>query len=352
MYIKLPDGTEIGITFDDLVSAVKCLRRSSTSHLMYDNDKIQAYYSKTQQWLTCVRPKGQVITAPYQLVADYRVQSAPKDWGTVQCIEPFEFPRILEAHRTEMVSMFEAAKKLPKGNRQSARVQSYRLTEAGRLEIIVQRAMYYDQVGTNLTLDFPFKSEQASKLGGSRCVRDWDMSHSSAPGVVPDFQDSQLANTVGVAVGLTALDQFGQRLIVKRLRDKNVAVYQNQWHVPFSFALAWPEGLVPGESMSVSEFIRRDYGHELAQELPGLEPTDFDPPQLLAFCRDMVRGGKPQFFFEIRARHSVNELRTRIRSDGAEFLNQTDVVDSLRPPLSAELLAFAVLVGLPNIGAD
>lgn len=208
--------------------------------------------------------------------------------------------------------------------------------------------MYYDQVGTNLTLDYPFGLSFANGMDAAKNVREWDMAHSPDPGIVPDLQDSQLANTVGVAVGVTAKDQFGQWQILKRLRDKHVAVYENQWHVPFSFALAWPEGFDPGEQMTISEFIRRDYGHELAEELRGIEASAFEPPRILAFCRDMVRGGKPQFFFEIRSRLTVEGLRARIRSDGAEYKNQTGVVDGVRSALSPELLAFAVLVGMPT----
>ena len=346
MYWKLPDGSEIGLSFDDLLSAVKLLYRSGTPHLIYDTDKIRSFYSNTRDWLEYDGPSGTVV-APYQLVADFRKGNAPKGWGSVKCVEPYQFPLVLEEHRAKMVAMFESAKKLPKGNRQSPRVKSFRFDESNILELTVQLAMYYDQVGTNLTLDQPFGSSFSSGIGIAKCVREWDMAHSSCPGVVPDLENSQLANTVGVAVGVTALDQFGQRQILKRLRDKKVAVYENQWHIPFSFALAWPDDLEPGESISISDFIRRDYGHELAEELPGIEPTDFESPRIIAFCRDMVRGGKPQFFFEIRSRLSINELQARIRSDGAEFRNKTDIVDGVGPSLSTELLAFGVLVGIP-----
>lgn len=346
MYVKLPDGTEIGVTFDDVLSSVKLLFKSSTALLNYDANSTQTYYSGTPSWLTYDGPFGKVV-APYVVVADYRKLSAPKDWGSVICTQPYEFPRVLEGHRAEMVRRLEKEGKLPKGNRPCPRVYDAQIEESGALKLIVQKAHYYDQVGTNLSLDFPFSSELIAKLGGSKCVRDWDMTNGLGNGLVPNLKDSQLANTVGVAVGVTAINQFGQRQILKRLRDRKVAVYANQWHVPFSFALAWPEGLDPHEKMSISEFIRRDYGHELAEELRGLEPTDFEPPQLLAFCRDMVRGGKPQFFFEIRSRLSVEQLHREIKSDDAEFRDQTEVVRGVQLGLSSELLAFAVLVGLP-----
>jgi hypothetical protein len=166
--------------------------------------------------------------------------------------------------------------------------------------------------------------------------------------LLPPLSSSRLANTIGVAVGVTAKDRFGQRQIIKRLRSGDVAVYEDQWHVPLSFALAWPEGFDTGETMTLSELISRDLGHELAEELHGLEPTDFEPPRPLAFCRDMVRGGKPQFFFEVRSRLSVDELRNRMRSDRAEFTSQTGVVESREPKLSPELLAFSMLVGMPS----
>jgi catechol 2,3-dioxygenase-like lactoylglutathione lyase family enzyme len=245
-----------------------------------------------------------------------------------------------------MVSKFESEKKLGRGNRACPRVRSFSRNESGDLHLELQHAMYFDQVGTNLTLDHPFDQSICESGHETRNVREWDLLNGGGPMLLPPLNSSRLANTIGVAIGVTAKDQFGQRQILKRLRGGNVAVYENQWHVPFSFALAWPEGLEPGETLTLSELIARDYGYELAEELPGIEPTDFYPPRPLAFCRDMVRGGKPQFFYEIQSRLSVDELRSRVRSDGAEYKNQTGVVDGIRPELSPELLAFSVLVGM------
>lgn len=116
MYIRLSDGTEFGLTFDDLVRAGKLLLGNSTPHLVYDVDKIRSFYSNTQNWLTYDGPSGEVVT-PYLLEADFRNGATPKNWGTVKCVEPYQFPLILEEHRTNMVAMFKSAKKLPGGER-------------------------------------------------------------------------------------------------------------------------------------------------------------------------------------------------------------------------------------------
>jgi hypothetical protein len=85
-----------------------------------------------------------------------------------------------------------------------------------------------------------------------------------------------------------------------------------------------------------------DWGHELAQEL-GLEVSDFEPPRPLVFCRDMVRGGKPQFFFEIVSRKPLEELRRSIGSDESEYVGKIETAEALSKTYSPELLAFSVL---------
>lgn len=346
-YIKLPDGTEIGVSLEDIILAIKMLFRNNTLCLTYDADRIISFYAKNSKWLAVTLPAGE-LRVPYINEVDFRSFVPPKHWGTVSCVEPFEFPHELQAHRAKMVAKFEAEKRLKKGNRPCPRVRSFSQTESSEFHLEVQKAWYFDQVGTNLTLDYPF--EQAMIINGAevRTVRDWDLLNGGRPMLAPPLSSSRLANTIGVAVGVTANDQFGRRQIVKRLRSSEVAVYENQWHVPLSFALAWPEGFDPGETMTLSELIGRDFGHELAEELPGFEPTDFTPPRLLAFCRDMVRGGKPQFFLEVQSRLSLNEIQDRMPSDYAEFTSQTGVMDRLEPKLSPELLAFSILVGMPS----
>lgn len=341
-YIRFSDGTEIGVSVEDIIYALKNLFKRNTPHLIYDVDKIIGFYTNTLGWLTYTEPSGEVIKAPYTLEVDFRATNPEKHWGVVHCEIPYEFPNELLAYRTQMVSDFTAKGKLHKGNRACPRVKSFDLTSRGKLHLCVQRAMYFDQVGTNLTLDFPFNEKTLKSRFEN--VRGWDLANGISPMVIPSFEQSKMANTIGIAVGITALDKFGKKQILKRMRTDNTAVYENQWHVPFSFALEWPDGFEPGERMTLSNMINRDYGHELAEEMPGIERSDFESPKLLAFCRDMIRGGKPQFFFEIRSRQPIETLQRQIRSDKVEYKNKTGIVEDLLPTLSPELIAFSLLV--------
>lgn len=342
-YIKLHDFIEIGLSPEFIISGIKMLFQNSSPYLTYDVDKIITFYASTPRWLTLTGSFGEKI-APYICEIDFRSLEPPKHWGTVSCSEPFEFPRELQAHRAKMVDRFNAERKIKKGNLPCPRVRSFSRTESGELHLELQQARYFDQVGTNLTLDYPFEQAIVVK-GGFECrtVREWDLSNGGGPMLLPPFDSSRLANTIGVAVGVTAKNRFGERQIIRRLRSSDVAVYANQWHVPLSFALAWPEGFAPGETMTLRDLIGQDFGHELAEELPGFEPTDFESVKPLAFCRDMIRGGKPQFFLEAQSRLSVEDLQNRIRSDNAEFRKHIGVVEGTKHNLSPELLAFSLL---------
>lgn len=342
-YIKLRDGTEIGVTFEDLVYSIKQLFTGSTPHLKYDLGFITGFYSKESQLLKLQSHRGDIL-APYVTMFDYRNRTFDKTWGHVAVSNPYEFPGELVSHRDRMVIRFNKEGKLRKGNRPCPRVLDVKIAENGLPSLTIQKAFYYDQVGTNLTPDEPLSP--SLMVRGLQCVsvRDWDLNQADCQQQLPTFIASKIANTIGVAVGLTAPDEYGRFHIIRRRRTEEVAVYEGQWHVPFSFALAWPDTLQTGDLLDLSHLILPDYGHEFAEELRGLEITDFEPARPLAFCRDMVRAGKPQFFFEIRSRIPLNKLKPQIKSDGAEYVKDVGVVSDLAAELSPELLAFSILV--------
>ncbi len=350
-YVKLQDGTEIGVTLEDLIHSIKMLFSGSTPHINYDLGCISRFYAKEPNWLTAHTTRGEV-TAPYAILFDYRDRVPDRAWGHVTVGSAYSFPKELQSHREAMVAKFDSEGKLSKGNRPCPRVLSFERGTDGLPILTVHRAFYNDQVGTNLTPDEPL--QPALKRGDFRCasVRSWDLAQAGSDERLPAFSASRLANTIGVAIGITVPDKYGRPLVLRRKRTKKVAVYEGQWHVPFSFALAWTESLRAGDSLNLADLILPDYGHEFAEELRGLEITDFEPARPLAFCRDMVRAGKPQFFFEIKSRIPLEDLRKRIGPDALEYRGQVGVADGQAVEMSPELLAFSLLVSRGEMDAS
>jgi len=340
-YIKQElGGFSWGLTLKEIVEALALLRRVKTPYLVYDN-AFKSYTCRDLAWLSATTAQGSIV-APYTIEHDYRDADSCKGWGTVSvCNSAFKFPVELISHKDRMVRRFSEEGRLGKGDRGCPRLCDFH-KDADRPVFGIQEASYFDQVGTNLSVDFPFSEEL--EVSGHPCssVRVWDMKQASLAGQPPSFAASRLANTIGIAVGVTAKDGNGHPHPLKRKRSEKVAVFAGEWHVPFSFALAWKETLALGDTLALSDLIAEDWGHELAQEL-GLEVSDFERPRPLVFCRDMVRGGKPQFFFEMASRKSLEDLEWSVGSDESEYVGKIETADVLLKSYSPELLAFSLL---------
>lgn len=312
-------------------------------YLIYDTHVIRATYPETTGWL---EDEQRNVLMPYIVVHDFRGMDAASGWARFRCRGSFQFPGALEIHKTEMVKQFRTSKRLrdSQENQPCPRVCEIVQDDSGKLAIMVQKAFYLDQVGTNLTLDYPLDSPVEHSGVQYKTVREWDLANSRNRNQVPLFEDSKLANTLGVAVGFTARDRNNTVHIVARLRSRAVAVYPTQWHVPVSFALEWPEGLVPGQERELAAVVTADFLHELGQEVNGLERCDFGALKPLALCRDMVRGGKPQLFCELQSTVSAEQLQRRMRPNRNEYRRGVRLVTGIARGSSPELQAFCFLV--------
>jgi len=348
MIISLPDGTVIWITPDDIESLVRYAYRRNTPFLDYRTSTAERYYGKGDlRWVQIETRKG-VVRAPYELIVDHRCWPTELSWGEIDITQDYSFPTELSEHRNAMVKLFTDKKLLRLGNNPCPRISKIDLLDTGVPKYQVEKAWYFDQVGTNLTLDYPLDSPILVSGIQQFTIRDWDIAQCGGTiGNLPSLEYSQLASTIGVAVGITALKKDGETVIVGRKRSKRVAVYPNMWHLPFSFALSLESFQGKYSTSDLREFIRFDLGHEQAQEL-GLEPADLGPLMPIAFCRDLVRGGKPQFFFEQQARITFEELSSKVRESTVEKeysgkLVPIDFKTHAAAGLSPELLCFLFL---------
>lgn len=341
-----PDGTIVIITPEDVEYAVQKIFKTKYDVLDYRTSTTEKYYGKTNlNWVQFKSRRG-LLRAPYELIVDYRQWTEGLSWGEVNIVGEYSFPIELSEHRDNMIELLRKKGQLKGGNNQCPRIRDVIIQDSGIPKYLIERAYYYDQVGTNLTLDYPLDSPVLVSGYENHTVRDWDIFQSGLKmGYLPDMKLSKLANTIGIAVGITAETNSGQVVFIIRKRSKKVAVYPNMLHLPFSFALSPPENdFTQGDLMNIIKF---DLGHEQASEL-GLEPTDLSELKPLAFCRDLVRGGKPQFFFEQHSRISYEELCENIRetTPEKEYKSGVKLLDKkgqITGNFSPELVCFLLL---------
>src|SRR6185312_16502183 len=116
---------------------------------------------------------------PYQILVDYRTSPAYQGWGRVYFEGEYSFPGALARHRTAMVADFQHRKLLKKGNQSAPRVARFQIEN--RLPcFFLQSAHYYDQVGSNLTLDYLFDEPVMVRECQCRCVREWDVAQADS----------------------------------------------------------------------------------------------------------------------------------------------------------------------------
>jgi len=333
----------------DLLYLLKKMPWKREEFLDYSLTEVSKYYKVP--WIKISTSKGE-ISAPYQMIHDYRKDKI-LNWGTTIVSNDYQFPSQLEHHRSQMIEVFEKKGLLKKGSSQCPRVFSFKLRKSIP-HYKLQRAFYYDQVGSNLSLDYKLFTPLV--VNGDNCftVREWDILQAKMPTMdLPSFEKSKLANTIGVTIGVSSKTKGGEKVILKRKRSSKVAVYANMWSNPFGFALALENDCPLNTEIKIEDLIRRDYNHEFATEL-GLEFSDFNPPKPIAFCRDLLRGGKPQFFLEAESRISFEDLRKKINDKSGEhssklkIINNNEMSPKIDEKFSPELKATIVLSHMNN----
>ncbi len=344
--LKQPDGSSIsvGVTLDEVLDWFRRGSGSGDQYLNYDFSYIAAQYGDLP-WIRA-HVNGHALEVPYTLVHDYRKHPSAS-WGIGNIGESYHFPAQLLAHRRSMVDRFTKEGRLfKKGDSLCPRVASFDVAASDEPLFQLERAWYTDQVGTNLTLDFPLSKPITVAAIECRTAREWDQ----ASGIgrkegLPEFSTSRLANTIGVSIGVTCRTKTGEPALLRRSRAKNVAVYAGMWASPFAFALALPKEISDGPH-NMRDIISWDLGVEFAEEL-ALDTSEFTEPRPVAFCRDVVRGGKPQFFFEMSTDVPFEDIATRLGKKNSEYTGRVSVVDSAdnasHPKVSPELACFIAL---------
>ncbi len=319
--------------------------------LHYDTSFLQKFYHLSYQQKKIIESKDKTKTAPYEIVFDYRNQLI-EGWGNCGFIGDFSLSPDLEWIKEKLVEYYNTKGLLYKGNNPCPRIANIIFSKENIL-LQIENASYFDQVATNLSLDYPLH-EIGNNTLNSNTLREWDILQSNTTlGLLPPLGKSKLANTLGVCVGITTYNDKGESIILTRKRTNDVTVSANLEVLPFSFSLNYKhDSIKHHQAIQLTELIKKDFENELFEEL-GLAANyiSFEKIEPLALCRELCRGGKPQLFCKTEINlpfEKINEIIQEKNYNKKEFYPSisyisTKVDTQIYSTLSAELQAFCLL---------
>lgn len=167
-----------------------------------------------------------------------------------------------------------------------ARVANAAVNDKNQLELLIEKADYFDQAKTNLILDYPNTGKSDLVSLRKQLLRDY-------PHSLPPWSDRRLGNTMGISCLLFYKNDDSWLPYLVR-RERKVAVHPGGIQTTASGAAKWPEKIDQHARFN-SFFINHMY-NELYEEV-GLRREDVANFIPVALCREFVRGGKPQLFF-------------------------------------------------------
>jgi hypothetical protein len=119
---------------------------------------------------------------------------------------------------------------------------------------------------------------------------------------LPPLSDARLSNGIGTAIVVfTPAGPYLPR------RAAGQSVFPSGYHCTASGETVWTAGAAGFDEIFTANIYR-----ELEEEV-GLAPADLDWVRPVAFCREFMRGGKPQFFFAGFTKLCAEDLGQRRR---------------------------------------
>ncbi len=216
-----------------------------------------------------------------------------------------------EAFRTHKPKTFDGP---------AVRVDGYRIA-GRRLLLQAQHATYFTQVRSNLILDYRHRLPNGSTLSLRDLFRQ-EFGHR-----LPLLDDRRLANTLGVSALIFC--QSGDELtpyLLARTREVAVNDLGNEWHCTASGVAE-----LRGEDRDADNFIEWSMRKELEEEV-GLVGDDLDTLAPIAFGRELLRAGKPQFFFLGITSLPLAEITKRLKGARRRAKRVGDIVENMALP--------------------
>ncbi len=233
----------------------------------------------------------------------------------------WQVPSRLRPHADLAVTLFKERELIGKveGTDVWENNDALRLEHIDSTGVIKARAAnYFQQVGTNITLDW-----KSGKLPNpSTTIRNSE--ERPVDHKLPSLESSSLANTLGVAVVF-----FNQQLEPDiRLRSEDLASIQKEGlHCTASGVWELPPDFAPGTFSG--EYL--EYGaHKEIKDEVGLMPNEYALFPI-AIARELPRGGKPQIFFvaiSLVSEERYQEAKRNAR-ERHEYVDSSATIDKL-----------------------
>lgn len=237
-----------------------------------------------------------LLTLPYQEQIDF----VEKPYTKIEIINdpPLHNMRIdLERITLENLNAFQKVTPV-KDETELARLVYFRKVDKNKgknndkydkYQFCLERTRYSAQARTNLTLDYPIKYEKRKK---EITLRHLDM---DADKRLKPLEQSILANTLGVSAVIYYRNVDGVFIFTK-FREKQ-GVFSNILGT-HSCVVSSPVNSEKDLIVHLKNQLRKNF-----QEEVGLDTT-IKTMEPLAFSLELIRGGKPQFFFIIEIKES------------------------------------------------
>ncbi len=254
-----------------------------------DYNRSYKYYESNRKKITIQR-NGVVkeIEIPYQELVNFNLTPEVKIHLNAPIAEYVLNDELLSVTDKAFTEFITQRPKTTNGN--VLRVNKLVKENTNQFKINLEKANYFEVVRTNLTLDFPLKHDNFSSLR----IEDLDSKNELKP-----FNDSCLTNPLGVSTVLT-YHKNGSFYYYMKPRKGDLGIFNNMLG-SVSGVVEPPESI--DEQFELTEYITKELLREL-QEETGLESHIIENnPQYsiipLAFTRELIRGGKPQYFYLI-----------------------------------------------------
>ena len=179
------------------------------------------------------------------------------------------------------------------------RLSSFTRHDNTRYDCKLERSTYYYQARTNLTIDYILDGEMTKTLR----IIDLASDNNLRP-----LEDSILVNSIGVSAVVFFRKQ-GDLYFFMKYRKGTEGIFGNMFGTT-SGVVTLPKGQ---PVTSLVDYVYNEMRREFYRET-GFDEDRDDLPikdmKLLSFTRELMRGGKPQFFFLIEI-DEINETQFR-----------------------------------------
>lgn len=225
-------------------------------------------------------------------------------------LQKYQIPTQVAQHSNELMEAHAHSKVY---NRLAVRLNDVQ-REGDRVTLTCSQTYYYDSLITNRAMDYV--------LENGKTVREI---YEPGP-FLSALKESKLSNHLGYNGFLETAD--GKLIFV--LRGKNLSIGKGTWATSIGASLK-AEYALTDEKKITKQTLSYTVAKEIADELYIDVPQDVDFTQrIIAFYRDLVEGGKPQFLFYYKLEnYTFEQFEKQFKSkydekdnvvDGTQFL--------------------------------